>query len=207
MDKVFKKYDDFRVLKFCLDNYKTDSLFIRKCGSCGGDNLVVINFEKNEWLSFDLIDGINLYKEKENKKTYLFEFPLAFFPKGFCIQYVDETKFNDAVKQPAFSKLRICLDDYYMEIDFVGEIAIEELDEEIVPGYKYHIPVGLNYIEYKNENYIKIPCPKSAKYIVCRDCCFDNNGHEVECECEINSELQDICMVEDIFFKKVEDET
>ena len=129
---------DFKNLKFCLDNYTADFLYIRLAGSMGGTVKVnknlkgrVLNFKKNESGLYLLIDS------KE-----IFHFPLKDYQKGFSLAYerVEPTAdgigrmvmlshgidpYDPSLPEPQRSFLRIVLDDHLMEIFFKGRVNLK----------------------------------------------------------------------------------
>ncbi|MDO8517059.1 MAG: hypothetical protein Q7S33_02945 [Nanoarchaeota archaeon] len=129
---------DFKNLRFCLDNYTPDFLYIRLVGSKGGDIKVnedlidkKLDFRKNKSGLYMLVDS------KE-----VFYFPLKNYDKGFSLGYerVQPTDdgigrmialsqgidpYDENLPEPQKSILRTVLDDHLMEISFEGRINLK----------------------------------------------------------------------------------
>lgn len=141
---------DFKNLRFCLNNYSPEFLYIRLVGSCGGDVKIneslenkQLNFKKNKSGLHMLIDS------KE-----VFHFPLKDYSKGFSVGYIRMEKdekgverriiqsagfnpYDFSLPEPKKSILRTVLDDHLMEIDFKGRINLKFNSWWIKPYWKY----------------------------------------------------------------------
>lgn len=131
------KEEDFKNLRFCIDNYIPNWLYIRLKGASGGDVKVNENLEGKK-LDFKKDDS-GLYFLIDSKEA--FHFPLedynSEFAKGFFLEYerfeiVDgiERKIivpteKDLLLEPKNSVLRNVLDNNLLEIAFDGRIDIE----------------------------------------------------------------------------------
>ena len=138
---VMPKKLDFKNLRFCLDHYQAESLFIRLKGSSGGtvkvdQNLVgkTLDFKKNKTGLHILVDA------KE-----VFHFPLKDYyqydEKGFSLAYerfeqmngvyrmvmlgTGEDPYNPELPEPTRSFLRHALDDHLLEIYFEGRVHLK----------------------------------------------------------------------------------
>lgn len=141
---------DFENLRFCIDNYPADFLYIRLTGSRGGEVKVnkklkdkVLDFEKNENGLYILI----------NKKE-VFHFPLQDYQKGFSLAYERIEPTDDGIgrriilstgidpddkklPEPESSFLRNVLDGHLIEIFFEGKINIKFHSWWDKPYWKY----------------------------------------------------------------------
>ncbi len=135
------KKEDFKNLRFCLDNYKADFLSIRDCGGynldgsyrCRGLEKVTENLE-NKKLDFRK-DRSGLYLLIDSKEV--FHFPLKEYFKGFSLAYErfkpDGTwiifspglnPYDKNLPEPKRSFLRNAFDSHEVEIYFKGRINI-----------------------------------------------------------------------------------
>ena len=141
---------DFKNLRFCLDNYSADFLYIRLVGSVGGtvtvsENLEgkVLDFRKNK-------SGLYLFVDSNE----VFHFPLLSYQKGFSLAYerIEPTEdgvgrmvilsigvnpYDHSLPEPKRSFLRIVLDDHLMEIYFKGRVNLKFYSWWIKPHWKY----------------------------------------------------------------------
>jgi len=140
---------DFENLRFCLDNYVTDSLYIRAVGSRGGEVKVnedldwkVLNFRKNS-------SGLHLFIDSKE----VFSFPLKDYQKGFSLAYervefVDDIErmiilgeginpYDENLPEPRRSFLRNVLDEHLIEIFFKGRIELKFHSWWEKPHWKY----------------------------------------------------------------------
>ena len=152
---------DFENLRYCLDNYETDSIFIRLVGSSGGTVKVyrsriddrhsidkpldfqVLDFKKNNSGLHMIIDN-----------SEVFQFPLKNYndnyQKGFSIGYnrVDDKGRKILLQRgidpddpelptPIQSTFRTVIDNHLMEIDFKGKIPLEFHSWWDEPHWKY----------------------------------------------------------------------
>lgn len=141
---------DFENLRFCLDNYSADFLYIRLVGAAGG----AIKVNEN-------LEGKTLDFRKDKQGLYMlidleevFHFPLKWYPHGFSLAYQRIESTEDGIEgivnlshgtdpkdldlpEPSLSFLRICLDDYLMEIYFKGRINLKFHSWKEKPHWKY----------------------------------------------------------------------
>ncbi|MBS3139845.1 hypothetical protein J4479_02475 [Candidatus Woesearchaeota archaeon] len=79
---------DFRNLRFCLDNYEADCLFIRLIGAKGGTIKVDENLEGRKLDFHKKSSGLSLLIDSEN----VFHFPLKDYKldtvKGFSLYFI-----------------------------------------------------------------------------------------------------------------------
>jgi len=78
-----KKEHDFDSLRYCLNNYKVNGIFIRLIGSMGGDTKVrtsltskLLDFKKDD-------SGLKFFIDSKE----VMHFPLKDYTKGFSLQY------------------------------------------------------------------------------------------------------------------------
>lgn len=138
---------DFKNLRFCLDNYRVDSLYIRLVGSKGGTVKVnedlkgkKLTFKKNK-------SGLYLFIDLKE----VFHFQLKNYQKGFSLAYeryfedgrmhipggISDNPYDLSLSEPRRSFLRTVLDDHLMEIFFKGRINIKFHSWWIKPHWKY----------------------------------------------------------------------
>lgn len=145
---------DFESLRFCLDHYQTNWLYIRLKGSSGGTVKVdesiegrTLDFRKNS-------SGLHLLVDSEE----VFRFPLRDYEselsKGFSLAYerIEPTKDgigkmvmlgtgidpdDSKLPEPRRSFLRHVLDDHLLEIFFKGRIDLKFHSWWIKPHWKY----------------------------------------------------------------------
>ena len=127
---------DFENLRYCLDNYTAEFLFISLKGSYGGMTKYRKEISKN---------NLDFEKKASSLKMYVddikvFTFPLKNYDKGFNIEYERRDKngrsinIQDILDDPDRTDLpkvnksifKIVLDKYLMEIDFQGKIKLEK---------------------------------------------------------------------------------
>lgn len=141
---------DWKNLRFCIDNYSANFLYIRLVGSAGGTVKVNeslkgknLNFKKNKFGLYLLINS-----------NEVFHFPLKDYQKGFFLAYerIEPTKdgvgrmimlshgidpYDPVLPEPKRSFLRIVLDRHLMEIFFEGRINLKFHSWWIKPHWKY----------------------------------------------------------------------
>ena len=147
---------DFENLRWCLDHYTAEDLFIRLRGSAGGtvkvdENLEnrTLDFRKKKSGLYFLIDS-----------TEVFHFPLKGYDckestdKGFSLAYerIEPTEngigrmvmlstgidpYDATLHEPRTSTLRQVLDDHLLEITFTGRIPLRFHSWWIKPHWKY----------------------------------------------------------------------
>ena len=146
---------DFKNLRFCLDNYTPDFLYIRLVGSKGGTVKVnedlkgkTLDFKKNKTGLYILVDS-----------RQVFHFPLKDYDKGFSLAYerIEKIKipgrrgcgermvilgqgidpYDPNLPEPERSFLRTVLDSHLMEIFFEGRIDIKFHSWWHHPHWKY----------------------------------------------------------------------
>jgi hypothetical protein len=125
---------DFENLRKCLDNYETESIFIRLKGSLGGDIKLdedltdkVLDFKK---------DDSGLYLSIDSKEV--FHFPLKDYKAGFDLAYERIKKDKNSVipgkrlnpyepglPEPKKSILRHTFDNHSFELYFKGRIDLK----------------------------------------------------------------------------------
>jgi hypothetical protein len=146
---------DFENLRFCLDNYSPNLLFIRLVGSVasslGVDALKVRERLEDKILDFRKDDS-GLYMLVDSKEA--FHFPLKDYHKGFSLAYErmriaeDGGKrlvllsggfdpYDPSLPEPQKSTLRIVLDYHLIEIDFEGRINLKFHSWMEKPHWKY----------------------------------------------------------------------
>ena len=136
---------DFEHLRFCLDNYIPEQIFIRLMGSMGGTEKVneiledkILNFRtdtKKIYFSIDDQDVIEF-----SLKNYLqsdFSFTLAYerienTSKGERYLFLSHGKdpYDSSLLEPKKSILRHSMDWHLIEISFKGRINLEQLPEQ-----------------------------------------------------------------------------
>lgn len=134
---------DFENLRFCLDNYKPNHLFIRLTGSSGGKTKVSLVLE-DQLLDFKK-DGSGLHIFVNSDK--IFSFPLREYLSGFSLGYerIDkegkmimlgsgEDPYDPKFPEPHLSILRTVLDAHLMEISFPGRVNLK-FDSFVNHGY------------------------------------------------------------------------
>ncbi len=145
---------DFESLRFCLDHYRTDWLYIRLKGSSGGTVKVNENIEGRTLDFRKDSSGLHLLVDSEE----VFCFPLkdyeSEFNKGFSLAYerIEPTKDgigkmvmlgtgidpdDSKLPEPRRSFLRHVLDDHLLEIFFKGRIDLKFHSWWIKPHWKY----------------------------------------------------------------------
>ncbi|MFH1978808.1 MAG: hypothetical protein ABII97_00245 [Patescibacteria group bacterium] len=138
---------DFKNLRFCLNNYIPDYLFIRLVGSAGGTVKIgedlggkKLDFRKDSSGLHILIDSAEV-----------FHFPLRKYQKGFSLAYerffedgrmyiaggIPDAPYDPELPEPERSFLRQVLDEYLMEIYFKGRIDIKFYSWWVEPHWKY----------------------------------------------------------------------
>lgn len=141
---------DFENLRFCLDNYLTDSLYVRLVGSKGGTVKLdedlegrTLDFRKSSFGLYLLIDSAEV-----------FHFPLKDYDKGFSLAYerIGQTANGDEIMimlgtginpddgnlpEPRRSFFRNCWDDHLVEIYFKGKINLKFHSWWQEPHWKY----------------------------------------------------------------------
>ena len=151
------KEKDMDNLKFCLDNYSSDFIYIREVGSRGGkvkvdENLEgkALDFKKDSSGLIFLIDSEEIFK-----------FPLEDYQKGFSIAYerIEPTEngigrrvilgeggdpYDKELPEPRRSFLRNVWDSHLLEIFFKGRIDLEFDSWWEEPHWKYWKPVKRN---------------------------------------------------------------
>jgi len=133
----FPKELDFENLRFCLDNYKANYLYIRLKGASGGDVKVneklgdkKLDFKKDKSGLYMLVDSNDV-----------FHFPLKSYDKGFTLAYerfeikdnierkiiypINDVPDNPNLPNPKNSVLMNVLDNHLLEIAFDGKIRIK----------------------------------------------------------------------------------
>ncbi len=144
---------DFKHLRFCLDNYTPDRLYIRLKGSSGGD--VKVN-ESLEGRTLDFRkDSSGLYFLIDSKEVC--HLPLKDYgydkAKGFTLAYerfeqlesyekmvmlgTGVDPYDPSLPEPRRSILRHGLDDHLVEIFFKGRVELEFHSWYIKPHWKY----------------------------------------------------------------------
>jgi len=141
---------DFKNLRFCLDNYPIDFLYIRLVGSMGGTVKVNENLEGR---------GFDFRKDKSGlhlliDSSEVFHFPLKDYQKGFSLAYerIEPTKdgvgrmvmlshgvdpYDPNLPEPRRSFLRTVLDRHLMEIFFKGRVNLKFHSWWVRPHWKY----------------------------------------------------------------------
>lgn len=149
---------DLKNLRFCLDNYTADHIFIRDCGGHNPDGsyraqgLCKVSEElKDKKLDFKK-DKTGLHILIDEKEV--FHFPLKDYDKGFSLAYerIEQTQdgvgreihlpcgvdpYDPKLPEPKSSTLRTILDDHLMEITFKGRIDLKFHSWWIKPHWKY----------------------------------------------------------------------
>lgn len=123
----------FRNLRYVIDNYVSDYLFIRLMGSMGGDVKFSESIE-NKILDFNSDNLFNLFIDSRK----IFSFTEKFDVKGFSVEYLEEKPFGFLMpitydKNPFDSILESCthtnfravLDYHLLEITFKGRVRLE----------------------------------------------------------------------------------
>ena len=129
---------DLENMRFCIDNFPQNSIFIRLMGSHGGTVKVSEELNKKKKLDFKKDDS-GLYF-MINKKE-IFHFPLEDYLKGFAIEYhrydpkdghmiirsglLQPDPYEKGLPEPRFSTLRNVLDYHLIEINFKGRIDLK----------------------------------------------------------------------------------
>lgn len=151
---------DWKHLRFCLDNYEAERLFIRDCGGIREDGKYHIqgrtkvreklegkklDFRKNNSGLYMLIDSEEVFHFPLNKEKYY---------KGFSLAYerIEETEdgigrmvilstgvdpYDESLPEPRRSFLRTVLDDHLMEIFFKGRIHLKFHSWWLKPDFKF----------------------------------------------------------------------
>jgi hypothetical protein len=141
------KRQDFKNLRYCIDNYQPDFLFIRLVGSAGGTCKVNEHLD-NRLLDFRK-DKSGLYMMIDRKEV--FHFPLNDYQKGFSLAYervfddgrmhipggIPDDPYDPNLPEPRRSFLRQVLDHHLMEIFFKGRVGIKFNSWWIKPHWKY----------------------------------------------------------------------
>jgi hypothetical protein len=141
---------DFKNLRFCLDNYTADFLYIRLKGASGGTVKInedlegkKLDFRKRKSGLYIIIDS-----------TEVFHFPLKDYEKGFSLAYerIEPTAdgvgrmvilgqgidpHDSSLPEPRRSFLRTVLDNHLMEIFFKGKVNLKFHSWWIEPHWKY----------------------------------------------------------------------
>lgn len=149
---------DFEHLRFCLDNYSADRIYIRDCGGYNPDGsyraqgLGKVN-ESLEGKSLDFRkdkSGLHMLIEGEE----VFHFPLKDHTKGFSLAYERIRLTDDGIgrlvmsstgvdpddpelPEPNSSFLRNIFDNHLIEIFFNGRIPLEFHSWQKEPHWKY----------------------------------------------------------------------
>lgn len=151
---------DFKNLRFCLDNYDAENLFIRLRGSAGGTVKVDENLESRA-LDFRK-DKSGLYLLIDKGES--FHFPLKSYQKGFSLAYerieptddgigrriclsTGEDPYDESLPEPQRSILRNVLDDHLVEISFIGRVNLKFHSWWEKPHWKYWTIDGHNTME------------------------------------------------------------
>ena len=130
---------DFENLRFCLDHYAADYLFIRLTGSSGGTNKVNENLE-DKTLDFRK-DKSGLYLLVDSSEVFHFAYERVqptedgigrMVILGYGIDPYDTT-----LPEPRRSFLRTVLDNHLMEIFFKGRVDIKFHSWWDKPHWKY----------------------------------------------------------------------
>ena len=155
---VIPKKLDFKTLRWCLDHYNAEELYIRLVGSKGGTVKVSENLE-SKTLDFRK-DASGLYFLIDSAEV--FHFPLKKYDrkestdKGFSLAYerIEPTEdgigrmvmlgtgidpYDPTLPEPRRSILRNVLDDHLLEITFTGRIPLQFHSWWIKPHWKYWI--------------------------------------------------------------------
>ena len=132
---------DFVNLRYCLDNYQANDLFIRLMGSHGGDIKVNEKLE-NKVLDFSVDkSGFHFIIDKNE----VFNLPLKDYKdkdmKGFSLAYErvetlddgltrmvfgsDDDPYDKTLPEPEYSTLRAVWDYHLVEVGFKGRIDIK----------------------------------------------------------------------------------
>ncbi len=129
------KEDDLENLRLCLENYRTDQLYIREVASKGG-SVKVNHIFNGEKLGFRKdSSGLSLIIDEED----IFCFPLKNYNKGFSLAYerhdaeghmihlsrgVDP--YDSNLPNPSSSILRNVIDEHLLEIYFEGRVNLRK---------------------------------------------------------------------------------
>ena len=156
---------DFDSLRFCLDHYTTERLYIRDCGGYNEDGSYrcqglrkVDEFLQGRILDFRKDDS-GLYMIIDSNEV--FHFPLNIYHKGFCLAYEriqpsedgigrmvylshGENPDDENLPEPRKSFLRIVLDDHLMEIYFTGKIQLRFHSWFEEPYWKYWVVCNID---------------------------------------------------------------
>ena len=133
-----RKHLDFENLRFCLDNYSLEFLYVGSKYSSGGKTILSETFE-DKTLDFKKTSS-GLYLLIDSKEV--FHFPLKIYDKGFAVLYerIEPTKdevgkrvivrgqidpYDKNFPEPTRSSLINVLDGYMLNILFKGRIDIE----------------------------------------------------------------------------------
>ena len=133
---------DFENLRFCLDNYQSDFLYIRDCGGIrengeySWQGLTKVNENLNgRILDFRLENGLDMLIDDKR----IFHFDLEDYYKGFSLAYerffedgrmyipggIPNNPDDENLPKPRRSYLRTILDSHLMEIFFRGKVPIK----------------------------------------------------------------------------------
>lgn len=133
---------DFENLRFCLDNYTSQNLYIRLVGSSGGTVKVNENLEDKTLDFKNDSSGLSILIDSNE----VFRFPLKDYYKGFSLAYerffpkrpdediermylhygIADNPNDSTLPYPKRSFLRTVLDNHLMEIFFEGKIQLKE---------------------------------------------------------------------------------
>ena len=157
-DYFIPKELDFEALRFCLDNYQPDWLFIRQKYSFGGKTKVDENLEGRE-LDFRR-DSSGLYLLVDSKEV--FHFPLKDYDgelqRSFSLEYErietaddgveslviiqkGEDPYDPTLPEPRRSILRNVLDHHLLEVFFKGRVNLKFHSWWHKPHWKYWMVV------------------------------------------------------------------
>jgi hypothetical protein len=129
---------DFKNLRYALNNYHAQGIFIRLKGSMGGHNKLNVNLEEKVLDFKKHKSGVDILIDGENK----FHFPLTDYAspynKGFSIAYErinpngsivilgwGEDPYDSNLPEPKSSIFRNVWDNHLLEIIFEGRIPLK----------------------------------------------------------------------------------
>ena len=131
--------DDLANLKYCFENFKCHSLYVRLAGSLGGDTRVDIHLKEDDvagvrkiedQTQFTINDSTVWFSREEEMKSNGF--------RGLSIEYRQKEGFNmsylvpqdevdhESIPSDCLTCLRAVWGDYLVEITFFGKIPLVE---------------------------------------------------------------------------------
>jgi len=135
---IIPKELDLETLRYCLDNFELDSIFIRLVGCLGGDTKVneklegrTLDFRKDSSGLHWLIDGEKVfYSPLEDVGTREGQGFTVFYERFYDdgVQVMLSAGFNPNatnLPEPKRSFLRHVIDEHFIEIRFKGKIPLE----------------------------------------------------------------------------------